>query len=319
MFSQPNSFDDFGVIVRECGERTADACCALLVELLTGVPVHRVSGRPFAVTLRKSLELGLMLNRPWTLCVDADVLVTPGLLDFIAEARALPSNTFAAQALIIDKLLPTRRPAGNHLYRTGQIPVALSLIPSEDVLRPETEMIQRMRGLGHGFYQSRYVVGLHDFEQSLDDLFAKAYLHGHKHRSLKDDYLPIWQALAGTDQDYAVALAAWRQIGDEPVLPQVSRDHTDALMRGNGVAFKAKPALASFTLEDVVSRMKVVVASDPRIDQWRGHLQDMIDAVVFQAESAPESWLAGKYHRLRARWRAKGFRLSPHDARSRRP
>lgn len=313
------SFDDIGVVVRECGERTADVCCALLTEVLAGVQVHRVSGRPFALTLHHALKLGVDLNRPWTLCVDADVLASPALVEFIAEARALPRDIFAAQALIVDKLLPTRRPAGNHLYRTGLIPLALSQIPNEDVLRPETEMIQRMRGLGHGFYQSRRVVGLHDYEQNHVDLFAKAYLHSHKHRLLKDEFLPIWRVLANTDPDFAVALAAWQRVEGEQDSPRVCRDHTDALMRADGVTFEAKPPLTSFALEDVVSLMKEVSAPDPRIDQRRERLQDLIDAAVFTAASAPEPWLAGKYHRLRARWRALVISLAGREARSRRP
>jgi hypothetical protein len=301
MHSSSQNFDDVCVVVRECGERTANACCDLLAEALGSSVIHRVSGRPFALTLRRALEHGASVGCNWTLCIDADVLVVPQLGEFICKARSLPQDTFAIQALVFDKLLPTRRPAGNHLYRTEQISRALSLIPNGDVLRPETVMIQRMRDLGHKFFQLQHVIGLHDFEQSYEDIFAKAYLHGHKHRMLKDDYLPIWEVLAENDQDYLVALAAWRCAEGEQNLPQVSRDYTEALMRNQGVVFEAKPALTSLAMADTVSLMFRVAAPDPRIDQWRGHLQNKIDASVFPHIPSFKFWLRRKFQNLKKR------------------
>ena len=297
-------FDDVGVVVRESGERTAEACCGLLAELL-GASVHRVSARPFSATLRKSLELGTRLGRPWTLCVDADVLVLPALAEFVAGARALPRDIFAVQALVIDKLLPIRRPAGNHLYRTEHLNRALSQIPSEDVLRPESEMILRMRDLGYGFHQSRLVVGLHDFEQGYDDLFAKAYLHGHKHRSLKDHFLPIWTTLADEDADYAVALAAWKLVEDGQDTPRVCRDYTDALMLSKGTSFEEKPMFTRFSLTDAESLVERVIAPDPRIDVQRARLQEKVDQAVFQSTPKPQRAAV----RLRLRWRELGTKL----------
>lgn len=297
-------FDDLGVVVRGSGERTIEACCGLLAELF-GESVHRVSGRPFSATLRKSLELGTRLGRPWTLCVDADVLALPALATFIAEARALPRNTFAVQALVLDKLLPVRRPAGNHLYRTELLNLALSRIPSEDMLRPEYEMIRSMCGLGHGFYQSRLVVGLHDFEQSYADLFAKAYLHGHKHRSLEDQFLLIWQSLSDEDADYAVAFAAWKLVEDGQGMPRVCRDHTDALMLSEGVQFEEKLPFARFAMTDVESLLKRAIAPDPRIDVQRAYLQEKVDQAVFH--SAPRFQRSAV--RLKLRWRELRMKL----------
>jgi hypothetical protein len=271
--------DDVCVIVRECGERTADASVSLAADLL-GTDVHRVSGRPFAQTLRASLELGLTVGRPWTLCIDADVLVLPGLLDFLADVRSLPAETFETQALIRDKLLPSCRPAGNHAYRTALLPLALPLI-SADAQRPEMEMVHAMAARGFAFKQTRHLVGLHDFEQSRADLYGKAYLHAHKHRQFEADCLHIWGRLAEEDQDFVVALMAWRDARTDEITPIVSRDFSDRLLRERPLPVPEKPPLATVTSESVTTLQARAVAPDPRIDGARARIQSAIDAAVF--------------------------------------
>lgn len=215
---------DVTVVVRECGERTAAACVALLQRLFPGQEIHRVSARPFSATLRLSLEKGLAEGRPWTLCIDADVLVLPELAGLLREAQEAPAEVFEIQGLVFDKLMTAPRAAGNHLYRTALIAQALPLIPAGHSLRPETEMIEAMAAQGFPSRQSATLVGLHDFEQSFRDLHAKATLHGHKHRFLLPLYRPLWQMLARTDDDYRVALAALDEAQEEAGTPSVSRD-----------------------------------------------------------------------------------------------
>src|SRR5688572_4397920 len=78
-------------VVRSVGERTADACGPLLAEELgDGAEVVTVGHKPFPVTLADSLRAGIAARRPWTLCVDADVLVLPGAVAaLLATARTL--------------------------------------------------------------------------------------------------------------------------------------------------------------------------------------------------------------------------------------
>lgn len=215
---------DVTVVVRECGERTAEASVALLQRLFPGREIHRVSARPFSATLRLSLEKGLAEERPWTLCIDADVLALPELAALLEEAKDSPAEVFEIQGLVFDRLMTAPRAAGNHLYRTCLIGNALPLIPVGRSLRPETEMIEAMAELGFPSRQSATVVGLHDFEQFYRDLHAKAFLHGHKHRFLLPLYRPLWQVLALTDADYRVALAALDDAQTEAGAPSVSRD-----------------------------------------------------------------------------------------------
>lgn len=278
---------DVTVVVRECGERTAEACVGLLQELFPGQTIHRVSGRPFSVTLRRSLEKGLREGRHWLLCIDADVLVLPGLADFIDEMSRKPEDVFVGQALIVDKLLPSQRPAGNHLYRTELIPVALPLIPDGNVLRPESEMIQAMRIKGLAFHQSRRIIGLHDFEQYYLDVYSKAFLHAKKHGNLMHLTEPVWRHLSQDDIDFGIALIALNDARLDVNHPEVSRDFRRAA---------AKHALASLSIlekaplgADVGALPSSLVAGfadhrHPMHERSLAELQVLIDKFVFPAE-----------------------------------
>jgi len=214
---------DVTLIVRECGERTADACVDLLANLFPGQPVIRVTARPFVATLRESLQRGLADKRQWTLCIDADVLVLPALRNFITEAKGMPAHFAEAQALVADKLLPACRPAGNHLYRTALIPKALACLAGSTGLRPESAMVDALTKAGHPYHQSAWLIGLHDFAQAPSDIFDKAALHGHKHAYLGEILLPLWQRWAEHDADYRIALMAYLEARDTTVPQEVAR------------------------------------------------------------------------------------------------
>ncbi len=220
--------DDVTLIVRECGERTVEACLARLAGLFPGQPIHLISNRPFVATLRASLQRGLADGRRWTLCIDADVLVLPALRDFIAEAKRLPAHFAEAQALVADKLLPARRPAGNHLYRSALIPKALASLPESPGLRPESAMVDALAKAGHPYHQSAWLIGLHDFGQAPADVYDKAALHGHKHAYLGELLLPLWQGWSEEDEDYRIALQAFLDARDLPPPVEVTRGHGSA-------------------------------------------------------------------------------------------
>lgn len=278
---------DATVVVRECGERTADACISLLRALFPNQTIHRVSGRPFSVTLRRSLEKGLQEGRGWLLCIDADVLVLPELADFIAEMSRMPDDVFVGQALVVDKLLPSRRPAGNHLYRTELIPAALPLIPDGYVLRPETEMIQAMRAKGLPFHQSRRIIGLHDFEQYYLDIYSKAFLHSKKHGNLMHLTEPVWQHLSQNDIDFRIALIALGDARLEANHPEVSRDFRRAAAEHAliSLALREKPPL---DVEVGILLYSLIAESNnhrhPMLERNLAELQALIDKYVFPVE-----------------------------------
>ncbi len=258
---------DVTIIVRECGERTTETCVRLLQKIFPSQPVFRIKAQPFIVTLRRSLEKGLSERRPWTLCIDADVLPLPELGHLLNEAKALPDDVFEIQGLVFDKLLAAPRAAGNHLYRTRLIEQALPLIPASANLRPETAMIEAMAANGFSCHQSRIWVGLHDFEQFYGDLFAKAFLHGHKHRFLMPLVRPLWQTLAQKDDDYRVAQQALCAAHRKTTMPSISRqEHVR----------DAAQALAELGLEEKLPYMHVPDA---------GELQTMMHATATRGEA----------------------------------
>jgi len=198
------------IILRECGERTADAAYHLLSQIVAPEALHRVNTAPFSRCLAESFKLGIAQGREWTLCIDADVLVTAvGIYELQATAELLPEHIFEVQGLIQDRFFGIRRPAGNHLYRTCYLERALELIPEEGTsLRPESSTIDRMRELGFVDLQLPTLTGLHDYEQHYHDIYRKCFLQGKKHDFLKDFLLPRWQREAAAGNTEAVIAQA---------------------------------------------------------------------------------------------------------------
>lgn len=273
----PPSHSDVTVIVRECGERTADACASLLEEVFPGQVVFRVSGQPFAATLEKSLLQGLAEARPWTLCVDADVLVLPSLTDFIDEAKRLPDHYVEAQALVADKLLPARRPAGNHLYRTALIPKALTCLPKTASLRPESSMMDILAQAGHPYHQSDILVGLHDFEQYPADIYNKAALHGHKHAYLEDLLLPLWLQWGHEDLDYRIAYDAFVAARQSPPPAAVSRNWPD---NRPPTTWPPVPALGHMSARDLQSMLLCAPYLRPEAAALRKRIENDVAQLI---------------------------------------
>lgn len=196
-------------VVRTVGERTTDACRAWLGQSVDGVEhVVSVGHNPFPDTLADSLRAGLAARKPWTLCVDADVLPFMGAVDaLLAEADSLPESVLELQPVVFDRFFGGWRPAGVHLYRTrhlGETLRALEGMPAS--IRPETALLTHMAGTGLTWKQSSLEFGVHDFGQSASDVYRKCFVHARKHGVLAPRLGSYWRARAGT-ADFAVALA----------------------------------------------------------------------------------------------------------------
>ncbi|ACU88254.1 glycosyltransferase family 4 protein [Desulfomicrobium baculatum] len=199
---------DTTAVVRTVGERTTDACLHLLRQILPEEHVHVIREVPFSRAVRRCFEIGIEQSRKWTLVIDADVLVRAA---FVAEvllfADRQQANTFVVQGLVHDKLFNLLRPAGNHLYRTKHLPLALALIPEEgNTLRPEATTIDHMVERGFLFFQKDFVVGLHDYGQHYVDIAKKCFVQSHKHERFVNNALPRWQAWAERDPDFRAAI-----------------------------------------------------------------------------------------------------------------
>ncbi len=199
---------DITVIIRSAGERTVKACETLLQDVFAAEQIKIIEEVPFSQAVRRSLEIGIEVKKPWLLCIDADVLIDKdGVFNLLKNASEAPKEVFEVQGLILDKFFPVFRPAGNHLYRTAYAEKALKMIPQEGAtLRPEATLLKNMAMAGYPWMQCDAVVGIHDFEQYYRDIFRKCFLQGKKHKELISYILDYWLKQSLTDEDFKVGL-----------------------------------------------------------------------------------------------------------------
>ena len=248
-----NDVQEVTVIIRAAGERTEEACRRLLAEQVPAEGIVVVRERPFAAALRESFRIGTERSRPWTLCIDADVLVRDGAVaELLALARRTTEDVFEVQGMVLDKLFGGPRPAGNHLYRTALFPRALECAAScAKSVRPENDTLEGMRALGHPWKQEELVVGLHDFEQFFKDIYRKAFVHARKHLFFLPALEPYWQRKAAEDTDFRVTLLGLedgrRHQGPITVDTRAFPQEINALLTGCGLSEKGPLAPDAYT------------------------------------------------------------------------
>ena len=198
----------FHWIVRSVGERTTKVCTELFQTAGRGESVEIIHIAPFVEAVRRTWQAGRRSGRPWTVCVDADVLVRPERVrELLAVGLASPPSVFSVQGLILDKLIPTVRPSGVRLYRNAFSVEAQEHIPRvTEHPRPETLTNERLQQQGYQLAQTDLVCGLHDFEQDYDDLYRTGFVHAHKHGTLGTPMWENWTRRARHDRDIAATL-----------------------------------------------------------------------------------------------------------------
>jgi len=197
------------IIIRSVGERTEAACrAAILRHGIDPSQVILVREAPFSRAMRVGYQAGVDAGRPWTFCIDADVILRPGAIAaMLSHAQRQKPNVFEIQGFVLDKLFISLREAGNHLFRTASLPELIACIPEEgSALRPESTAMQGMVRKGHRWVNVPYVVGLHDFEQSNQDIFRKSFTHAQKHLYLMPDLFPKFRDRAAGDADFSVMI-----------------------------------------------------------------------------------------------------------------
>lgn len=202
--------DQVTMIVRSADERTTDLCYKLIRE--QGCEnIFFTRETPFSAALKKSYEIGISEDRPWTFCVDADVLLRPHSIQLLLTfANQQQQHVFEVQGWIYDKFYDGPREAGNHLYRTSLLSKALKFIPEEGVdIRPEKYVLEQMQNQGYPKVKFNHVLGLHDFEQNYIDIYRKSFIHAHKHLYFAERMVSIWKEKMKKDKDFEVALNAF--------------------------------------------------------------------------------------------------------------
>lgn len=197
------------LVVRASGERTQSVSVKLAgLQLPPGTGVSLISEAPFESALRASYEEGIRAGKPWTITLDADVLLGAGSLSGLLDhALGMPSHFFELKGRIYDKVTGTYRPAGHHIYRTELLPRALQQIPEPGrQLQPEYFTVLQMWQRGHPCRQEGFAVGLHDFEQSYCDLYRKAIVQSRKMSSRVPDLIGRCAERLNDDADFLVIL-----------------------------------------------------------------------------------------------------------------
>lgn len=196
-------------VMRAVAERTADECQRLLAAGIDGAAeVNVVGNKPFPETLADSLRAGLESGKPWTLCIDADVLPFAGAIEaLVAEAESLDRSIAEIQPLVFDRFFGGWRPAGVHLYRSSHLRRALEVLAQvQTLIRPETALIEKLAEEGLCWRQSTVEFGVHDFEQAPADVYRKCFVHARKHADLRPALERYWRARAESEPDFVVAL-----------------------------------------------------------------------------------------------------------------
>lgn len=196
------------MIIRAAGERSTGLCKKLIEEQGFEGNIFFTRETPFSAALRKSYDIGISEGRPWTFCVDADVLLRESSIQTLLKfAEDQPANVFEVQGFVHDKFFTIPRQAGNHLYRTSMLERAIKLIPDEGVdIRPESYVLRTMQQNGFPYKTFPSIIGLHDFEQFYFDVYRKAFVQAHKHLNYTEKMVPLWKENAEYDKDYDVAL-----------------------------------------------------------------------------------------------------------------
>ena len=134
------------VVIRTVGERTFEACKALVIKQVPEALVYVVSEQPFEATLRHCYQIGIDSGAEWMMTLDSDVLLREeAIKNLLSEAERLPPQYLQLEGLLFDKLTGIYRNVGHRIYRTKYLDKALECIPPErSEIRPEDATLKKI-------------------------------------------------------------------------------------------------------------------------------------------------------------------------------
>jgi hypothetical protein len=200
--------DDLLVVIRSAGERTKGLCELLVREQVSVERIIVIAERPFSKAICRAYEIGIDFGLPWTLCLDADMLLLDNSIFSIRQlAEQQPKDVFGITGNVADKFYGGRKSGGPHLYRTCLLEKALPLVPdAEAALRPETYVKEAMKAQGHSWATTPTVFALHDYEQFYSDIFRKMVVRANKSNPMVNTLLKRAKLMAQRDNDFLVAM-----------------------------------------------------------------------------------------------------------------
>jgi len=200
--------DNVTVVIRSSGERTESLCYEIVSKEVPQENIFIIHETPFSQAVRRNFEIGIEKALPWTIGLDADVLLKSEAISHLVKlAEAQVEIVFEIQGRVLDKLFCVPKPGGPHLFRTELITKAVHLIPSEGTtLRPESAVIDGMKDEGYPYVHKDVVLGIHDYEQYFKDIYRKAIVHINKFAKFDAFLETTWNQLLENDPDYQVAI-----------------------------------------------------------------------------------------------------------------
>ena len=191
------------------GERTSDLCRYIIEQQVLPENIFVINEIPFSKAVQKTFAIGLQNNLPWTIAVDADVLISnQGLRKLISCAEAYHAPFFKGNCRGVDKYFGSVRTICPHIYHTSYFEFAIKAFPQEEFLRPESHILD----IVNAHYQLSVakfsdIIAIHDFEQGYSDIFRKTYIYAKKHPEKINFFIKYWSSHLGSDIDYLVALS----------------------------------------------------------------------------------------------------------------
>lgn len=209
---------DLLVCIRFSGEASIKRCEEFISDQVSAdVEILVVEEMPFWKSMERCFMLAREKGKRWLLCVDADVYLRDGAIDFlIGEAEKLPGRYCELQGQMLDRFFGGIRAGGIHLYRASLSSELLdTLNVTKTSTRPERDLLKEMKKKGYPHRQISYVVGLHDYDQMKIDVIRKGYQHSRKHLSHAKFLIPYWKERQKIDSDFEWILQGFAYgIGD---------------------------------------------------------------------------------------------------------
>lgn len=240
---------DFAIVIRYAGESTVEFLKSQISNWFPDTPMEVVSSDSFEQTLKMSYEAALRHGKKWALMIDADILFSNTLRRMLPRAIAnTEEEAFGFSFLIWDRFYDKPKYRGLHVYQTKYIAQAMKFIPSSgSALRPETHVKQTMAKEGYPWVKYGNVIGLHDFFQQPQDIFAKMAIRAHRsamdlqelkecfqQRESEFDFKVAYEGISygetlsraevrNTRSDYAQAFAETGLLKDKFIMPTLTQ------------------------------------------------------------------------------------------------
>lgn len=228
--------DNVTVVIRAAGERTEKVCGRLVKQQVKSENVFLIREKPFIKAVEKNFQIGIAQDRPWTLAVDADILLKENAIaQLVANAEKLShqilEKLYVYQGYVVCKVFGRPRTAGLHLYQTKYLEQAATFITKDQSIhRPESTTYQAMNKQGYFHYIETGIYALHDYEQYHRDMFRNGYFQSKKHFKYVEHLMSYWKKNAQRDE-FKALLQGWMYGMLDTEKVQVDLDFFDRIVQ----------------------------------------------------------------------------------------